>query len=98
MSNPDLIPDWDVIEDPNRCNQATLSKGKKGSPSLTPNQLGQTMTKAENITTTKTENRTATKAENRRHLRLPKLQRQNEQLERCQTPGHRHRYRIPMRN
>ncbi len=72
MSNPDLIPDWDVIEDANRCNRAILSKGKKRSPSLTPNQLGQTVTKEENITTTETENRTATKAENRRPSRLPK--------------------------
>ena len=72
VSNPDLIPDWDVIEDANRCNRAILSKGKKRSPSLTPNQLGQTVTKAENIITTETENRTATKAENRRPSRLPK--------------------------
>ena len=67
------MPDWDVIEDANQCNRATLSKGKKGSPSLTPNQLCQTVTKPENITTSETENHTATKAENRRPSRLPKF-------------------------
>ena len=63
-SNPDLIPEWDVIEDANRCNRAILSKGKKRSRSLIPDQLGQTVTKAENLTTTETENR--------RLSRLPK--------------------------
>ena len=72
VSDPDLIPDWDVIEDANRCNRAVLSKGKKGSTSLAPNHFGQTMTKPEDITTTETEKCTATKAENRRPLRLPK--------------------------
>ena len=72
MSNPDLIPDWDVIKDAERRNRANLSKGKNPSPSLTPNLLGQTVTEAENITITETENCTATGAENHPPSRLPK--------------------------